>query len=726
MMFNQYPYINVNDLNLDYILSQIKVMMNEVTNFVSINAIKYADPIQWDITRQYEKNTVVIDPVTGTAYISVAPVPAGVALTRPEYWTVVFDLGSFVTRAAQNFTSHYESETTLTATFNTSTGGWLVWGDVLYKAITNITAGDSYVVDGNIEHFTIEDLYNAYLNTIATILAMIGDLQDLTTSDTSDIVHAINSVLNDLNLTVGDLATLTTSDKSSIVNAVNEIVGNLAQEITDRGNADNAIDAKIGNLADLTTTDKDSVVDAVNELKNDIDSIAPTSYNDIANTSGAVTRLLNMATSYLQNNNSLIYGNFHGAFNTNCTNEIDCSTFTELCLKGVSYENSRYSLGSNYDNILGSGYYFADEIIDPNVDRPFGMLANGICQFADEHGFGYEIDDIDEIRVGDILFVSNSPVPEYYKSVGHCGIIININKYNRSLLVISANNSNPSPIAIETWFLANTDVKYAARFPLQDSTMETNNLIAGYYTKNRSVTINIPAGQILGGIVQHLAIPSGYKTGEVYTMILTVDRLPIGMHLGLYGTCGGTYKFIQNMGGAGRDTVITSTFFIPADYNNTDTVNDLTGPYVRAVLDSALASAFSETFTIKSVMVVKGVAISNNEYFEMPAKDAIVTNYTLQNSYTITSDAELDAALLDIASNMINFTTKSVRIQVTGNTVTNITAGRYVVECFSYSGGTYGYFILKLISGYAANKKAIIYVTNTNGVLAYNDLLVLT
>ena len=93
MMFNQYPYINVNDLNLDYILSQIKVMMNEVTNFVSINAIKYADPIQWDITRQYEKNTIVIDPVTGTAYISVAPVPAGVALTRPEYWTVVLTLG---------------------------------------------------------------------------------------------------------------------------------------------------------------------------------------------------------------------------------------------------------------------------------------------------------------------------------------------------------------------------------------------------------------------------------------------------------------------------------------------------------------------------------------------------------------------------------------------------------------------------------------------------------
>ena len=223
MMFNQYPYINLNDLNLDYILSQIKTMMNEVTNFVSINAIKYADPIQWDITRQYEKNTVVIDPVTGTAYISVAPVPAGVALTRTEYWTVVFDLGSFVTRAAQNFTSRWESETTLTATFPTNTGDWLVWGDVLYKALTNITAGDTYVVGSNIEHFTIEDIYNTYLNTIAAILAIIGDLTDLTTSDTSSIVNAINSVVTDFDTKIGNLATLTTTDKTSVVNAINEV-----------------------------------------------------------------------------------------------------------------------------------------------------------------------------------------------------------------------------------------------------------------------------------------------------------------------------------------------------------------------------------------------------------------------------------------------------------------------------------------------------------------------
>lgn len=227
---NVYPYLNLNDFNLDYILKTIGELRYEVTNFVSLNAIKYADPIQWDITRQYEKNTVVIDPLTGTAYISVAPVPMGVALTNTDYWCVVFDLGSFVTRAAQNFTSNWESETTSTATFSLSTGEWLVWGDVLYKALTNITAGDTYVVGGNIDHFTMEDVYNEYLNTIASILAIVGDLVDLTTSDKTSIVNAINSVVSDIaaldlaiNTKVGDLADLDTTDKSDIVHAINEV-----------------------------------------------------------------------------------------------------------------------------------------------------------------------------------------------------------------------------------------------------------------------------------------------------------------------------------------------------------------------------------------------------------------------------------------------------------------------------------------------------------------------
>lgn len=351
-MFNLYPYMNLNDLNLDYLLNAIKEMRYEVTNFVAINAIKYADPIQWDIVRQYEKNTVVIDPITGTAYISVAPVPSGVALTRPEYWTVVFDLGSFVTKAAKNFTHHYEEATTLTATFSSNVGDWLVWGDILYWALVPITAGDTYVEGSNIAHITMEYLYNQYLNTIANILAIIGDLQDLTTSDTSDIVHAINSVLNDLNLTIGDLANLTTSDTSNIVNAVNSVL--------------NDLNAKIGDLANLTTIDKTSAVNAINEIDSDLaQEVTDRGNADTALHNEILTREIDWFNRhFLFVGDS--YGDQSGEWADLIINYLQLSgRATNLCVSGASFHdvNPTYNFITQIENYSGDKSKITDIVV---------------------------------------------------------------------------------------------------------------------------------------------------------------------------------------------------------------------------------------------------------------------------------------------------------------------------------------------------------------------------
>lgn len=216
---NKYPYTDFHELNADWLIKTLMEMINQVENFVSLNAIKYADPIQWDIVRQYEKNTVVIDPLTGTAYISVQPVPSGVALTRTEYWTVVFDLGSFVTRAAKNFSNRYETNTTLTATFSTTAGDWLVWGDTLYEALVNITAGDQYVVDSNIRHITMEEVVNALAQAIQNVQnnvdlldAKVGDLNDLDTSIKTSVVNAINSLIADRNNIIYNVETAPGAD----------------------------------------------------------------------------------------------------------------------------------------------------------------------------------------------------------------------------------------------------------------------------------------------------------------------------------------------------------------------------------------------------------------------------------------------------------------------------------------------------------------------------------
>ena len=82
------PYTNFHDLNLDWIIEVLNEFNTKLTNFVSLATIKYADPIQWDITSQYEANTVVVDS-NGNAYLSVKPVPSGVSLDLVEFWTKI-------------------------------------------------------------------------------------------------------------------------------------------------------------------------------------------------------------------------------------------------------------------------------------------------------------------------------------------------------------------------------------------------------------------------------------------------------------------------------------------------------------------------------------------------------------------------------------------------------------------------------------------------------------
>lgn len=218
--FNEYPYTDFHELNLSWVIKELRGFATTLEQFVSINALKYADPIQWNITTQYEKNTIVIDPQSGTAYISVQAVPAGVALTNTDYWTVVFDLEQFVTKANNNFTLHVEEATTTTATFATNTGEWVIWGGNLYEALSNIIAGDQYIIDSNIKRITVEEI-------------------------------------------TGDLIDLDTTNKNSLVSAINELVLNLATEITNRQAADttlqNNLDTEITNRQHQATNLQTSI-----------------------------------------------------------------------------------------------------------------------------------------------------------------------------------------------------------------------------------------------------------------------------------------------------------------------------------------------------------------------------------------------------------------------------------------------------------------------------------
>lgn len=110
------PYTNFHDLNLDWIIDTLNDIDRRLANFVSLNTIKYADPIKWDITSQYPQNTLVLDPQDGTAYLSVQPVPQGVQITNADYWTPVFTLQNFIDPLKKAITAAPQQENGQAAT----------------------------------------------------------------------------------------------------------------------------------------------------------------------------------------------------------------------------------------------------------------------------------------------------------------------------------------------------------------------------------------------------------------------------------------------------------------------------------------------------------------------------------------------------------------------------------------------------------------------------------
>lgn len=88
--FNEYPYTNLHELNLDYLLEKIKMLEKNVNDFISFNLLEWANPIFWDISQNYEKNKIVVDKKTNYGYVSIKPVPSGVPIDNTEYWSEIF------------------------------------------------------------------------------------------------------------------------------------------------------------------------------------------------------------------------------------------------------------------------------------------------------------------------------------------------------------------------------------------------------------------------------------------------------------------------------------------------------------------------------------------------------------------------------------------------------------------------------------------------------------
>lgn len=86
--FRNFPYTNFHEMNLDWLLEEMEKLKLYVEQYTAINKVEYGGI--WDITKQYPRWTIVSN--GDTTWLSLQPVPVGIALENADYWQKMADL----------------------------------------------------------------------------------------------------------------------------------------------------------------------------------------------------------------------------------------------------------------------------------------------------------------------------------------------------------------------------------------------------------------------------------------------------------------------------------------------------------------------------------------------------------------------------------------------------------------------------------------------------------
>ena len=244
------PYTNFHDLNLDWIIEVLNEFNTKLTDFVSLATIKYANPIQWNITSQYESNTVVVDS-NGNAYLSVRPVPSGVSLDRTEFWTKIGNFDELWADVKKAITPDDEGHSP-TATANRAVND-LVWvnGD-LVRVTKTMIAGDAYVPGSN----CVSSSTNEVLHYLITAFNE-GLNAEKTARENADT----------------KLQTAIDAEKTARENADTKLQTAIDAEKTARENADTKLQTAINNEKQDREDADSNLQNSINQLKQDVKNV---------------------------------------------------------------------------------------------------------------------------------------------------------------------------------------------------------------------------------------------------------------------------------------------------------------------------------------------------------------------------------------------------------------------------------------------------------------------
>ena len=237
------PYTNFHDLNLDWIIEVLNEFNTKLTNFVSLATIKYADPIQWNITSQYEANTVVVDS-NGNAYLSVKPVPSGVSLDRVEFWTKIGNFDELWADVKKAITPNDEGHSP-TATAARAVND-LVWvNGALVRVTKAMIAGDAYVPGSNCVSSSTNEVLHYLLTTFNEGLSAEQTARENADNQLQTDIAAEQTARENAD---NQLQTAIAAEQTARENADKQLQTAIEAETTARENADNGLQNSIDQL----------------------------------------------------------------------------------------------------------------------------------------------------------------------------------------------------------------------------------------------------------------------------------------------------------------------------------------------------------------------------------------------------------------------------------------------------------------------------------------------
>lgn len=191
----------------------VSKVIEVMQQYIETSSISYADPIQWDITKQYPRNTVVIT-VNGDGYLSTQPVPIGIDIDNEDYWTKIGNFSELWGSVKLAITPVDEKLKTTASEARAVND--LVWlNNDLYVITKAMNAGTRYIEGTNCKKTNIGEQLND-LNTKV----------ESNKSSVDNSIEQINTNIENINTNLNKKI-----DKDTVGNLDQTVGGNMNQTV---------------------------------------------------------------------------------------------------------------------------------------------------------------------------------------------------------------------------------------------------------------------------------------------------------------------------------------------------------------------------------------------------------------------------------------------------------------------------------------------------------------